>query len=409
MRTSTGRGVVVLLLTATIINYIDRQTLSVLAPLLQRELHISSLQYSYAVNAFLVVYAVMYLLMGRVVDRLGTRNGLGFAVIWWSLVEMLHATVMGIKTLCVYRALLAVGEAAIVPGGIKAVAEWFDAKQRGVAVGTFEMGLSLGPLIAPPLVGWISLRQGWHAAFLWTGLLGLIWAIPWFRLYHAPAKTARNYGQNNHAGKPHNVMPWAELFRSKQAWGIGFGRFFSDPVWYFYLFWTPKFLSDSQGLSLKSIAAFAWIPYLASLIGGVTGGIASSWLVRHGVKPVKSRQCIMFLSAILVSSGVFCVYFSRLLWVLLALSIAAFAMQFWGANVDTLAIDIFPPEHAAQTMGFTGLMGAIGGIFFTAGTGYVVQHYSYTPIWVASAVMYPIGLILVFLLLRQSSSARMPA
>ena len=160
MRTFTGRQVVVLLLTATTINYIDRQTLSVLAPLLQKELHISSLQYSYAVNAFLVLYALMYLLMGRVVDRLGTRKGLGFAVIWWSLIEMLHVTVTGIQTLCVYRALLAVGEAAIVPGGVKAVAEWFDAKQRSVAIGTFEMGFSLGPLIAPPLVGWISLRQG---------------------------------------------------------------------------------------------------------------------------------------------------------------------------------------------------------------------------------------------------------
>ena len=403
MRTFTGRQVLALLLTATTINYIDRQTLSVLAPLLQKELHISSLQYSYAVNAFLVLYALMYLLMGRVVDRLGTRKGLGFAVIWWSLIEMLHVTVTGIQTLCVYRALLAVGEAAIVPGGVKAVAEWFDAKQRSVVIGTFEMGFSLGPLIAPPLVGWISLRQGWHAAFFWTGLLGLIWAIPWFRFYHPPAMTVRNYGVGDHAGK--QVMPWVELFHSKQVWGIGFGRFFSDPVWYFYLFWIPKYLSDSQGLSLGSIAAFAWIPYLASLVGGVTGGIASSWLVRQGVKPVKARQYVMFLSSILVSSGVLCVYLSRLVFVLTALSISAFAMQFWGANIDTLPIDIFPSEHAAQTVGFTGLMGAIGGILFTAGTGYVVQHFSYTPVWVASTVMYPTGLLLVCLLLgRQSSS-----
>lgn len=399
---SMGRTVVIFLLAATIINYVVRQTLPVLAPQLQQELHLSSLQYSYALNSFLAVYAVMYPLMGRFVDRIGTRNGLGLAVAFWSVIQMLHATATGLRSLCVWRALLAIGEAAIIPGSVKAVAEWFDAKQRGIAVGTFEMGLSLGPLIAPPLVVWISLRYGWHQAFLLTGLLGLIWVVPWFGLYYTPAGRAANPAQNSPYREPKRPIPWTELFRSREAWAIGVARFFADPVWYFFLFWIPKYLSDSRGMSLSSIAAFAWIPYLASLVGGLASGAASGWLVRRGVNTIRARQWVMLASAILVSSSAFTVYLSRLLWVLVVMSTAAFAMLLWGATVDTLPIDLFPSERTAQVVGFGGLMGALGGILFTAGTGYVVQHYSYTPIWVASAVMYPFGLVLSFLLLRRS-------
>jgi ACS family hexuronate transporter-like MFS transporter len=392
-----------LLLSGTIINYVTRQTLPVLAPALQQNLHFSSLQYSYILNSFMVVYAVMYLLMGRFVDRVGTRFGLGIAVIFWSVIQMLHATATGLWSLCVWRALLAIGEAAIAPAAIKAVAEWFDAKQRGMAVGIFEMGFSLGALIAPPLAIWISLRYGWQQAFLLTGLLGLVWAVPWFWLYYTPERSAANRAQNSAQREPKRPIPWAGIFRSREVWAIGFARFLSDPVWYFFIFWIPKYLSDSRGLSLSGIAVFAWIPYLASLTGGIAGGTASSWLVRRGVNTIKARLWVMFVSAILSLSSVLIVYSSRLLWVLIVMSIAAFAAQFWGANVDTLPTDFFPAERTAQVAGFAGFMGSLGGILFTAGTGYVVQHYSYTPVWVASAVMYPIAFVLLFLLLRRAS------
>jgi MFS transporter, ACS family, hexuronate transporter len=395
--------VVVLLLAATTINYIDRQTLSVLAPVLQSELHISTLEYSYAINAFLAVYAAMYFLAGKAVDRLGTRKGLGLALIWWSVAEMLHGLLTGIRTLCILRALLAVGEAAIIPSGVKGVAEWFGPKQRGVAVGTFEIGLSLGPMLAPPLVVWITLHQGWRLAFFWTGLLGLIWTVPWLLFYHVPAEIAPEGAQARDPRMRQETTRWSELFRCKQLWAVGLARFFGDPVWYFYLFWFPKYLSDSKGLNLSEIAAFAWIPYLAALLGGLCGGGASSWLVSRGVETVKARQRVLFLSSIMVSSGVLCVYLDRLLWVLVVVSAAAFAMQCWGANLDTLPSDLFPPRLVAQAVGACGLLGSVGGIVFTAATGYLVQHYSYTPVWVASAVTYPIGLLLLFLLLRRPS------
>jgi ACS family hexuronate transporter-like MFS transporter len=407
-RTLRSGEVVALLLAATTINYIDRQTLSVLAPLLEKELHFSSLQYSYAVNSFLTVYAVMYLLMGRVLDYLGTRRGLGMAVVLWSVAEILHGSVVGIKTLCLYRALLAVGEAAIIPGGVKAVAEWFNPKQRGVAIGTFEMGLSIGPLLAPPLVVWIALHYTWREAFVWTGILGLIWALPWLLFYRVPAVAT----SADESGEPQRVLlpplRWSEVFTSRKTWALGAGRFFSDAIWYFYIFWLPKYLADSKGLSIKLIGELAWIPYLASMMGCMSGGLASSWLVKRGTRPVSARQIVMLVAAIMVALGVFSIYLRSIYWVMFVISLGAFALQLWGSTLDTLPTDLFPPEQVAQATGFGGLMGAVGGIAFTAGTGYLVSHYSYTPVWIASGLTSPVGLLILFLLLRWDTASQPP-
>src|SRR5690349_12473000 len=390
---------------ATTINYIDRQTLSVLAPLLQKELQISSLEYSYAVNSFLVVYSVMYLLMGRILDRLGSRRGMAMAVIWWSVAEILHGAAVGLKTLCLFRAMLAVGEAAIIPGGVKAVAECFNPEQRGVAVGAFEMGLSLGPILAPPLVVWITVRYGWREAFVWTGVMGLIWSISWLLLYRAPAQSNRGQEAGENLPVAPAGMKWADLFTSKKAWAVGLGRFFADPIWYFYLFWLPKYMADAKGLSIKVIGELAWIPYAASLLGSVTGGAFSSWLVRRGTAPVKARLEALLVGTILVTFGVLSVYLNDIFWVMTVISLGAYAMQFWGGNLDTLPTDLFPSQQVAQVVGFGGLMGAVGGVLFTGFTGFVVTHYSYTPIWLASGMTYPLGLTIMYLLLRQASTS----
>lgn len=388
--------VVALLLSCVTINYIDRQTLSVLMPILSKDLHISSLQYSYIVNSFLVVYAVMYVLTGRIIDRLGARRGLGIAVTWWSLAEMLHGLANGAFALCVARALLAMGEAAIIPSSVKLVAEWFSAKQRSLAVGIVEMGLSLGPVMAPPLIVWIALRQGWRYGFFWVGLAGIVWTLPWWIFYRSPEVTPENLTPVNNR----NSMPWSEVLRSKPVWAVGFARFFADPVWYFYLFWLPKYLSESRGLSIKSIGVLAWIPYAASLLGGLAGGAASSWLAKRGVPPLLARKRVMLLSGGLVSLGVLSTHFSSVLWILVVISTAAFAIMAWGVNLDTLPTDLFESGNVAQVMGLVGFMGASGGMLFTLATGYLVQNFSYTPVWIASALMYPLGYFLLSTLLR---------
>ena len=181
---------------------------------------------------------------------------------------------------------------------------------------------------------------------------------------------------------------------------MGIARFFSDPIWYFYLFWLPKYMADSKGLSLKLIGELAWIPYLASLLGGLTGGVASSWLVRRGSPAIKAREKAMLLACIMVAIGVLSVYLHSILWVMVVICMGAYALQFWGANLDTLPTDLLPPEQVGRVTGFAGFMGALGGILFTASTGYVVSHHSYTPVWIASGMTYPLGLLLLFLLLR---------
>jgi len=389
------RGTLSLLLVGVTINYIDRQTLSVLAPTLQKELSFSSLEYSYIVNSFLVVYSIMYAVAGRMVDVFGTRHALGFAVIWWSVAQITHAYANGVGGLCASRALLAMGEAAIFPSLVKAVAEWFSPKQSGLAIGIIDSGLSLGPILAPPLVVWITLHHGWRYAFLWTGLVGLLWAVVWLWFYRTPA--AADLGKH----KPErfaNRTPWAEIFRSRKVWAVAWSRFFGDPVWYFYLFWLPKYLTESKGLDLESVGAFAWIPYAASLLGGVAGGASSTYLIRLGCAPLDSRMRVMLWSGMVVSLGVFSIFSSNLLWALFFISAASFGMLSWGVNLETLPADIFPPSQVAQAVGLCGMMASAGGILFMAATGYIVQHFSYTPIWIASAVMYPIGFVILSLL-----------
>lgn len=393
-----------LLLIGITINYVDRQVLSVLAPTLRKELGISSLEYSYILNSFLVVYAAMYAVAGRIIDLVGTRHGLGVAVIWWSAAEMLHGLANGAVTLCILRALLAVGEAAIIPSSVKAVAEWFSAGQRAMVISIVEIGLSLGPIISPPLVVWIAMRQGWRYAFFWTGVAGFLWAVPWWLLYRTPHEMSREVQEEDSAWAGRDAVEWTEILRSPAVWAMGLGRFFGDPVWYFYLFWLPKYLSEIKGLSLQSLGALAWIPYCSALLGGLSGGAASSWMIKRGAAAATARKQVMLLSSVAVAAGVLSIFCKEVFWVLFVISAALFGMLSWGVNLDALPTDLFPPEQVAEVMGLCGLFGSLGGILFTAATGYVVQRFSYSPIWIASGLMYPVGYLVLSVLLGQASN-----
>ncbi len=265
-----------LLLFASTINYVDRQTIAVLKPTLQHSLHWSESDYGWIVFSFQFAYAVMMLLAGRIIDAIGTRLGFAITMVWWSLAAMGHALATGAISFGVARFLLGMGEAGNFPASIKTVAEWFPRRERALATGIFNAGTNIGAVLAPPLVVWLTLRWSWHEAFIFTGSLGLLWLIFWLALYYPPLQHKRlsseelaiiESDRDLTIGAP--AIPWRQLASCRQAWGVIVAKFCTDPVWWFFIFWLPSYLIQGRGMTLKQIGYFAWIPFLAEDIGSV--------------------------------------------------------------------------------------------------------------------------------------------
>ena len=302
--------IVSLLFLATVINYVDRQTLSVLAPLLREQFHMSNTDYSRIVFAFLLAYMIMQSGSGRLMDRLGTRVGMALTVGWWSVAAMLHAAAGSVVSFGAFRFLLGMGEAGNWPGGVKAVSEWFPAKERAFATGFFNSGSTVGAIIAPPLVTWMALRWGWQSAFLMTGSLGFVWVVLWLLFYRSPQEH-RWLGERERAyilaGQPATDVEsapkvrWVDLLGYRQVWGLVLARMMADPVWWFYVFWLPEYLKRDRNFSMIMIGYFAWIPFLTADIGCLTGGAISGWLIRRGCPVLKARKMVMCAGAALCS------------------------------------------------------------------------------------------------------------
>src|SRR5579862_2914299 len=278
---------------STVINYIDRQTLSNLAPVITKEFHMTNSDYSYIVSSFQAAYAIMWLVGGIILDIVGTRIGLTIAMIWWSLASILPAFANSVRTFAISRFLLGIGEGFNWPGASKAVAEWFPDKERSLAVAVFDSGSSVGGMIAALAIPWIALSAGWRWAFIFSGLLGFVWLFAWLRVYQ-PLHQHRTVGEDEaryiRAGqkslsklKASGWRRWLNLARDKNLWAIVLGRALTDPIWWFYVFWLPQYLSDARGFSLQRIALFAWIPFVAADIGNFTGGLISGYCIRRGV------------------------------------------------------------------------------------------------------------------------------
>jgi ACS family hexuronate transporter-like MFS transporter len=389
-----------LLFLATLINYIDRQTLSVLAPLLREKFHMSNTDYSRVVFAFLLAYTFMQSGFGRIMDRLGTKRGFSLAIIGWSVAALLHAGVNSTFQLGICRFLLGAGEAGNWPGAVKAIAEWFPAKSRALAIGFFNSGSSLGAVIAPPVVAWIALHWGWRAAFLLTGLLGFLWLIAWLVFYYSPqahplitagelefigAGRATAVGE---VGAPARAAaPWGSLLRYRQVWGLVLSRMLADPVWWFYVFWLPEYLSRERHFSLQMIGYFAWIPFLTADAGNFLGGWLSGYLIRRGRPVLASRTTVMLVSAATMLAGIPAVLTENAFVALALISLATLAYSCWAANVLTLPADLFPHDRVASVSGMSGTGGATGGMIFTLITGFVLDRFSYLPIFVAAGLM----------------------
>ncbi|TMM58634.1 MFS transporter [Maribacter algarum] len=386
---------------ATTINYIDRQALSVAAPVIREDLRLSNEQYGWIVSAFLLAYAIMQMVSGRLIDSLGTKKGFSIAVIWWSIANMLHAFSKGMISLGAFRFLLGIGEAANYPAAMKAISEWFPKEERTKAVGILNMGPGLGAIIAPPLMAWLITDFGWKMAFVITGAIGFFWLLLWRWIYYEPEKHPRISSEElaliQASQKEENLekMPWLSYFKYKEVWGLTLSRFVSDGAFYFFVFWLPSWLADVKGFSLLEIGMFAWIPFLLSDIGSFVGGWTGGQLMKNGMSLDASRKWVIWVGAILVIPVLGCLYIESPYWAIALISLSLFATQFKQASLFTLPIDLFGKKDAASIWGISGSAGSFGAMLFTPLIGWLVDTISYSPVFVIVSILHIISALLV--------------
>jgi ACS family hexuronate transporter-like MFS transporter len=390
---------VALLLGETTINFIDRQVVSVLAPTLRAEFHLSNGDYAWILNAFLATYAVAYAFAGWALDRLGVGRGLTLAVSWWSLAGMATALATGPVSLGFFRGALALGEAGGWPAFAKAIATWVPPQARTLAIGVCNSGSSTGALVAPPLVAWVTLRYGWRAAFLCTGALGLIWvaAFQVFRSVHPEMDQAERA-----AVAPRDRVRWADLLRYRQTWAVFACRFLADPLWYFYIFWIPEFLTRERGLNLAGIGAVAWIPFLVADLSNFVGGYVTLRLQRAGWSVNRTRKTVMIVGAAMSPIGIFAVYAHSLFWTIGLICVAIFFWMWWSVSVHSLAGDYFPPRAVASVYGIAGTGSTVGSVISTWAVGRTLDvTHSYVPVFVGIGLLMPVALLVGLSLMKR--------
>lgn len=363
--------IVVMLFLATVLNYLDRQILSMSAPVLQHDLRMNAQAYSWIVTSFLTAYTLMQAGAGRAIDAVGYRVGLLAAVSCWSVAGALHGLCGTAVQLGICRALLGAGEAGNWPAAVKAVRELFAPCQRAFAVGLFNSGSALGAVLAPPLVASLSSVYSWRAAFLLTGSLGVLWAVVWWMI------TAKEYSAPAYSREERGGVPLRQLMGMRAAWAVCLARFFADPVWWFYIFWLPDYLSRVRGLSLQEIGVAAWIPFLFADLGNLVGGAASGRLVLHGWAPVRARVIVMAASAAAMVASIFITAAATTITALALVSLAAFAYSAWAANILTLPSDLFEDRSVASVVGASGSFAGVGGIVSTLLIGFLVDRHRY--------------------------------
>jgi ACS family hexuronate transporter-like MFS transporter len=398
--------IVALLFVATTINYVDRQVLGILAPTLSRELHWTETAYGDVVSWFSFAYALGFLVAGRLLDRIGVKRGLGAAVVTWSLASMAHALVRTATGFSLARAALGVGESAIFPGSIKSVAEWFPKRERALAAGLFNAGTNTGAIVAPLVVPYIALRWGWQWAFIATGVLGFFWLALWIPLYGNPATSPRVSTDERMliASDPPDVpMPtssWTRLLGYRQTWAFAVGKLLADPVWWFYLYWLPKFLDAKYGIKLSGIALPLIVVYVTADVGSIGGGWLSSSLIKRGWTVNRARKTAMLAMALLILPTALAGRADSA-WVAIGIvAVAAAAHQAWSANVYTLASDMFPRSAVGSVVGIGAFAGAMGGVLFQRGVGRLLDANggNYAPIFVVCGSAYLIAWMLIQLL-----------
>jgi len=351
---------------------------------LMDQFHMSSVVYSRVVSAFMFAYTISNGVSGPLLDRLGTRVGYALSIAWWSAASVLHAFARGPWSLGIFRLLLGIGEAGNWPAGVKVVAEWFPENERALGCGIFNSGSSVGAVFAPPLVAFILLKFGWQYAFLTIGLLGFTWLAFWWPIYRTPA--VPNAAESPDAGTEKPPSAWS-LFRQRFVWTFTISKIFFDPAWYFYIFWFPEYLKRARHFDIAQIGKYAWIPFVVAGLGNVFGGALSAWLLRLGLTVNVARKSAVTVFIVLMMAAIPAVLAPSPVWAFVFVAIAM--MGYTGANANMLAIpaDVFPKNAVGSIWGLASMGSGFGGMLFTLATGWVVQHYSYTPVFIGFGIM----------------------
>lgn len=427
--------IVGLIFLATLINYIDRLTISVLAPEITRDLGLSNTEFGGIVTWFLLAYTISQSLSGKLYDRIGTRLGFTISIIVWSLAAMAHAFARGLGSLSLFRFILGFGEAGNWPGAAKTIAEWFPIKERAFGMAIFNSGAAIGSIVAPPLIVWLALTYDWQTTFLVTGSLGFFWLVLWLLFYQTPDRhrwitreelsliragqqTAEDVhiastvlAEQQSVGTAMVVTPttpgdlategaprWRELLRYRQVWAIVLARFLTDPIWWLYITWLPKYLADARGFSLTKIGLFAWVPFVAADAGSLTGGWMSGYLLGRGWSVDRARKAVILVAALLMPAGIIAAFVNDPITALVLIGVVLFGFQVWINNVQTLPSDFFSDRAVASVAGLGGTGAGIGSMIFIFTTGWVVDHFSYVPILVAAGLLGPVGTLTLFML-----------
>jgi len=372
---------------ATTINYLDRQVISLLKPILEQEFNWTETDYSSVVIAFQIAYAVGLLGFGRIIDKIGTKLGYALSLTVWSFAAIAHAFATSTFGFGAARAALGLSEAGNFPAAIKAVAEWFPKKERALATGIFNSGTNVGAILAPIAVPWIAVKWGWQEAFIITGAVGLIWLFFWFMFYEIPKKRKRlskaeydyihSDAEENQPNEKQESVGWKTLLGFKQTWAFIIGKFMTDPIWWFLLFWLPSFLKSEYGMEGTQVSLPLALVYTMTTFGSIGGGWLSGYLIKKGWQVYRARKVSMLVFAVCVIPVISAQALGKINpWIaVVIIGIAASAHQAWSANIFTTASDMFPKKAVASIVGFGGMAGAIGGILIARLAGVLLDHY----------------------------------
>jgi MFS transporter, ACS family, hexuronate transporter len=370
--------IIIFLFLATTINYIDRQIIGILAPTLQTVFNWSEKDYSFIITGFQIAYAIGLITMGTILDKIGIKKGYAIAIVIWSIAGIFHGWACGVTAFVMARFILGIGESANFPAAIKTVTEWFPKKERALATGLFNSGSNIGALITPLFIPLITLHWGWQTAFFITGSLGIVWVIFWWLFYKKPEINTRLSEEERQyilqdgieSQKSGSVK---DIIFYRQTLGICLARFVTDPIWWFFLFWLPKFLFKNYGINLNNVGLPLFTIYTISMLGGLTGGWLSSYLIKKGVTPVKARKNAIFVMALLVLPIFFACKASNVWISVILITMAAFAHQGYASNIYTIVSDIYPKKWVGTMTGLAGFAGSLGGILFSCSVGFILD------------------------------------